>query len=139
MRRMVFGAGTFEKRSGRCLLLEDTARIRKKVATLKSGERQVSFRQTKASSPRLIPRLGGRVRVRAELVSSCSPDKATLPRRYLLPVPWPLTVGSKARPSALAYSHRPLPSVGWHRCREYLPDSPWRDWLASDPLHRSYR
>jgi len=40
MRKRVFGAGTFEKRSGRCLLWEDTARIRKKVATLKSGERQ---------------------------------------------------------------------------------------------------
>ena len=39
MRKMVFAAGTFEKRSGRYLLLEDTARIRKKVATLKSGER----------------------------------------------------------------------------------------------------
>src|SRR5467141_5431374 len=83
MRKMVFGAGSFAKRSGRCLRLEDTARIRKKVATLKSGERQVSFRQTKASSPRLIPRLGG-VRGRAELVSSCSPDKATLPRPYRL-------------------------------------------------------
>jgi hypothetical protein len=34
MRKVVFGAGTFEKRSGRCLLWEDTARIRKKVATL---------------------------------------------------------------------------------------------------------
>ncbi len=86
MRKMVFGAGSFEKRSGRCLLLEDTAHIRKKVATLKSGERQVSFRQTKASSPWLIPRLGGD-RGRAELVSSCSPDKATLPQPYRLPVP----------------------------------------------------
>src|SRR5712664_2100671 len=75
MRRMVFGAGTFRKAKRAASPVGDTARIRKKVATLKSGERQVSFRQTKASSPWLIPRLGG-VRGRAELVSSCSPDRA---------------------------------------------------------------
>lgn len=40
MLRIVFATHFVEKRSGRCPLSEDTARIRKKVATLKSGERQ---------------------------------------------------------------------------------------------------
>src|SRR6266496_2664065 len=84
---------------GGASLFGNTARIRKKVATLSQSEWRALVNIRKITL-RLVACVGGR----GELSVSCNPDKAKRPRQCSASVPQLLTDIPRAQPSAQAYS-----------------------------------
>ena len=100
--------------TGGASLSENTARFRRKVATLIEWRTLMVLRRTK--NEEVIPRLGGRG---AELVSSYIPDKVKRLPSHPLPSGSHPAVRATAEPVDPVDIRRRLHRCGRHQCREY--------------------